>query len=87
MSDTASNDASADRSGPTLKAILNAHAGFQCNDTGIVPDEFDRIQETVKQWCDRGDIDLIITTGGTGFGLRDITPEVSLLLYPLFLTL
>jgi hypothetical protein len=76
VSDTASSDASTDKSGPTIRAILGERGGFECSHVAIVPEELLRIQDTVKQWVARGDIDLILTTGGTGFNIRDVTPEV-----------
>lgn len=75
MSDTASNDASADKSGPTIQSILQER-GFDCRGHAIVPDEVDKIQAIVKEWSSSSQIDWIITTGGTGFGVRDKTPEV-----------
>ncbi|KAI0921190.1 hypothetical protein AcW2_006245 [Taiwanofungus camphoratus] len=74
VSDTASADPSADRSGPTIKEILS-QGGFDCKYSVIVPDDELRIRYTVQTWCDQGDVDWIITTGGTGFGVRDRTPE------------
>ncbi|KAF9498679.1 hypothetical protein BDN71DRAFT_1443074 [Pleurotus eryngii] len=74
VSDTASLDANADKSGPIIKEIVSK-AGFICTETVIVPDSIPRIQNQVKRWCDQGGIDWIITTGGTGFGVRDLTPE------------
>ncbi|ODM89039.1 Gephyrin, partial [Orchesella cincta] len=43
----------------------------------IVPDEVDVIKKTLELWSDSGDVDLILTTGGTGFALRDVTPEAT----------
>lgn len=43
----------------------------------IVADEVDLISGKLKAWCDAGDIDLVITTGGTGLGPRDVTPEAT----------
>ncbi|KAG7447648.1 uncharacterized protein BT62DRAFT_1075023 [Guyanagaster necrorhizus] len=74
FSDTAFKDASADRSGPALVTLLQ-EAGLSCPNCEIVPDEVQRIQYFVKLWSDTGLVDLIITTGGTGFGVRDRTPE------------
>lgn len=42
----------------------------------IVPDDEVIIRAVVRTWADRGDVDWIVTTGGTGFGVRDRTPEV-----------
>ena len=43
----------------------------------IVPDEEDMISDRLRQWCDQGGVDLILTTGGTGLGPRDVTPEAT----------
>lgn len=43
----------------------------------IVPDETDRIAGVLAQWADDGEVDLILTTGGTGLGPRDVTPEAT----------
>ncbi|SJL02520.1 uncharacterized protein ARMOST_05851 [Armillaria ostoyae] len=72
--DTAFKDESADKSGPALVTLLQ-EAGLTCPNRQIVPDEVQRIQHFVKLWSDAGLVDLIITTGGTGFGVRDRTPE------------
>ncbi|KAI0331312.1 hypothetical protein GY45DRAFT_1353476 [Cubamyces sp. BRFM 1775] len=74
VSDTAAADASADRSGPTIQSVLT-QAGYVCRHLVIVPDDEIRIRTVVLAWCDQGDIDWIVTTGGTGFGVRDRTPE------------
>ncbi|THU91892.1 hypothetical protein K435DRAFT_829769 [Dendrothele bispora CBS 962.96] len=75
VSDTASGDSAADKSGPTIKEIFGNRPGFECVESLIVPDEITLIQKTVKKWVDNGNVDWIITTGGTGFGVRDRTPE------------
>jgi molybdenum cofactor synthesis domain-containing protein len=43
----------------------------------VVPDEIDQITETLRQWADHERLDLILTTGGTGLGPRDVTPEAT----------
>lgn len=44
----------------------------------LIPDEFQLIKETLKNICDNNEADLILTTGGTGFSKRDVTPEATL---------
>jgi len=44
----------------------------------VVPDEVDIIAGKLSQWADEGDVDIILTTGGTGLGPRDVTPEATL---------
>ncbi|KAH7912952.1 MoaB/Mog domain-containing protein [Hygrophoropsis aurantiaca] len=74
VSDSAWLNASADQSGPTIRELIEEHE-YECTRTVIVPDNEDRIRDVVKLWCDQNLVDWIITTGGTGFGVRDITPE------------
>lgn len=66
-----------DKSGPTAADFLKGH-GYQVLHTEIVPDDIQLIRQSVVAWAnDRSHpIDLIVTTGGTGFGVRDVTPEV-----------
>ncbi len=44
----------------------------------VVPDDLGKIQQTLETWADTGDQDIILTTGGTGFAPRDVTPEATL---------
>lgn len=74
VSDTASVNPTADKSGPAIEAILTSN-GITCEHASIVPDEVAAVQDVVRRWCNKGDIDWIVTTGGTGFGVRDLTPE------------
>lgn len=79
ISDTASQDPDTDASGQLLKRHFKfaPNASLRVVDCAIVPDEPDQIQQKVKEWIDEKKIKLILTTGGTGFGMRDGTPEVS----------
>jgi molybdenum cofactor synthesis domain-containing protein len=43
----------------------------------ILPDDLSLLKETLSLWADRGDVDLILVTGGTGFSPRDVTPEAT----------
>ena len=63
-----------DEGGPLVVEILK-NAGYAVAETAIVPDEQGRIEAALRQWCDREPVDLIVTTGGTGFAPRDVTPE------------
>ncbi|MBB2754246.1 UNVERIFIED_ORG: molybdenum cofactor biosynthesis protein B [Rhizobium aethiopicum] len=69
-----------DKSGDTLAARI-AEAGHRLVDRAIVPDDREKIAARVKAWTERDEIDVVITTGGTGFTGRDVTPEA---LEPLF---
>jgi molybdenum cofactor biosynthesis protein B len=63
-----------DRSGATLAERIEA-AGHVLAARDLVSDEIDRIRATVKGWIDDPAIDVVLTTGGTGFTGRDVTPE------------
>ena len=69
-----------DRSGDTLVDRLTK-AGHRLGDRAIVPDEIEDIRAKVRTWIADPAIDVIITTGGTGFTGRDVTPEA---IEPLF---
>ena len=69
-----------DRSGQTLVERLEA-AGHRLADRAIVPDDIEAIRQTVLAWCRDPAIDVVVTTGGTGFTGRDVTPEA---LEPIF---
>ena len=63
-----------DRSGDTLVERLTA-AGHALAARAIVPDEVDAIRQQVEAWSRDAGVDVVITTGGTGFTGRDVTPE------------
>ncbi|EUC01387.1 molybdenum cofactor biosynthesis protein B [Rhizobium sp. CF080] len=69
-----------DKSGDTLVGRI-AEAGHELKARAIVPDDKDRIAGQVREWTLDPEIDVVITTGGTGFTGRDVTPEA---LEPLF---
>jgi molybdenum cofactor synthesis domain-containing protein len=62
-----------DRSGEALAARL-ADAGFEIDDRRVVADGVDSVAHALRELC-RGFTGLVVTTGGTGFGPRDLTPE------------
>ncbi|EFL88831.1 molybdenum cofactor biosynthesis protein B [Ahrensia sp. R2A130] len=69
-----------DKSGTTLVERLQ-EAGHRLADRDIVTDDVEAIQHRVQKWIDDAAVDVIITTGGTGFTGRDVTPDA---LEPLF---
>lgn len=73
ISDRASAGDYKDLGGPALKEVAKT-IGWQVLAEAIVPDEMARIQETVRSFARQG-CGLILTTGGTGIGARDVTPE------------
>jgi gephyrin len=79
ISDTASKDPSTDKAGNVLTETFSTEGGDQWRPpvVKIVPDSIVEIQRTVQLWSDsEGYFNLIITTGGTGFAVKDVTPEV-----------
>ena len=66
-----------DAGGPLVAELLK-NAGYEVAQTMIVPDEQGLIEAALRQWCDREPVDLIVTTGGTGFAPRDVTPEATI---------
>jgi molybdenum cofactor synthesis domain-containing protein len=76
VSDRSSRGERADLSGPALVEIITAQS-WKVVRTATVPDEIDVIRETLSTWADSGDMDIILTTGGTGFAPRDVTPEAT----------
>ena len=77
VSDKCSRGERVDTSGPAVREILERE-GFDVVYTGLVPDESAQIQEELIRCADEKGIALVLTTGGTGFSQRDITPEATL---------
>ena len=75
-SDAGSKGERADTSGDAIVDMMTA-AGFELKLRDIVPDERDLIAARLADWCDGGAVDVIVTTGGTGLGPRDVTPEAT----------
>ena len=66
-----------DAGGPLVAELLK-NGGYEVTVTAIVPDEQAQIEEKLCQIADSGEIQLLVTTGGTGFAPRDVTPEATL---------
>ena len=76
VSDAAARGARADRSGLHC-AEWAERRGSVVSARAVVPDETAAIVRQLVQWCDDGGADLVLTTGGTGLGPRDVTPEAT----------
>ncbi|XP_056623571.1 gephyrin a isoform X5 [Triplophysa dalaica] len=79
VSDSCFRNLAEDRSGINLKDLVHDPSllGGIIAAYKIVPDEIDEIKETLVDWCDEKELNLILTTGGTGFAPRDVTPEAT----------
>ena len=77
VSDSGSTGERADISGDTIAAWAETR-GAVVTRREIVPDDTSRIVAALVQWCDADEADLVLTTGGTGLAIRDVTPEATL---------
>lgn len=66
-----------DKSGPLIREIVEEQ-GYEVAEMVLLPDEQKLIEEKLIQLCDEEKMDLILTTGGTGFSPRDCTPEATM---------
>ena len=76
LSDRSVRGQRADASGPALAHLIGTQ-NWSVAKEAILPDEESAIRGTLIEWADRGEVDGILTTGGTGFALRDVTPEAT----------
>jgi len=76
LSDRSSRGERADSSGPALALLIQAE-GWSVAKQSILPDEESAIREILANWADSAELDVILTTGGTGFSPRDVTPEAT----------
>ncbi|MFZ5912532.1 MAG: MogA/MoaB family molybdenum cofactor biosynthesis protein [Chloroflexota bacterium] len=76
VSDRSSRRERPDASGPALAALVEAR-GWRVARRDILPDDEMMLRETLSIWADSGEVDVILTTGGTGFAPRDVTPEAT----------
>ena len=77
VSDRSARGERPDASGPVVAAMLE-QAGYQVLCTRLVPDEQPQIEAVLCQLSDQQGADLVVTTGGTGFAPRDVTPEATI---------
>jgi molybdenum cofactor synthesis domain-containing protein len=77
VSDKGSKGERQDKSGETIREVLS-RMGARIVNYGIVPDERELIVEKLVKWADEDNLDVVVTTGGTGLTPRDVTPEATL---------
>ena len=77
VSDRSARGERDDASGPVIRSFVEERLQWAIAEQHIVPDERGRIRETLIDWCDDLRLNLIFTTGGTGFAPRDVTPEAT----------
>ena len=76
LSDRSSRGERADSSGPALARLILAE-NWSVTKQALLPDNESEIRNLLIQWSDSGEVDIILTTGGTGFSPRDVTPEAT----------
>ncbi len=77
VSDKGSQGLREDKSGPEIARIAKEN-GYEVVFARMVPDEQEQIEQELIRACDAGECDLYLTTGGTGFAVRDVTPEATI---------
>jgi molybdenum cofactor synthesis domain-containing protein len=77
VSDRGASGVYEDRSGPVIRQLILDRLGATVACAAIVPDEQDIIKAKLIEWVEEQRLDLILTTGGTGFAPRDVTPEAT----------
>ena len=76
MSDKGSKGEREDISTQVIEKIILEN-GYKITKKVLIPDDFQKIKDTLIEICDNNHADLILTTGGTGFSKRDVTPEAT----------
>jgi len=77
VSDRSARGERPDLSGPALRQAVEAAGGAVVR-AAVLADEYHSLRDALAAWADRGDVDVLLTTGGTGFAPRDVTPEATL---------
>ncbi len=76
ISDRSSRGERQDASGPALARLIQAE-GWSVTKQSLLPDDESAIRDLLASWSDSAELDVILTTGGTGFAPRDVTPEAT----------
>ncbi len=77
LSDRSAQGERPDESGPLIAQMVSAQLGALVEAQAILPDDLEAIKRQLVQWADEAKLDLVLTTGGTGFAPRDVTPEAT----------
>jgi len=77
ISDSGAKGAREDTSGERIRAMVTQLSEAVLSAGAIIPDERDQIEATLREWSDEKQVNLILTTGGTGLAPRDVTPEAT----------
>ena len=77
ISDKGARGEREDRGGPAIRALVEARGG-RVETTRIVPDEQEQISAALRDLADAHDLDVVLSTGGTGLAPRDVTPQATL---------
>lgn len=77
ISDRASRGEMTDESGAVLSRLVQEQMGWEVAQRAVIPDDRETIAAVLREWSDHEDLALILTTGGTGFAPRDVTPEAT----------
>lgn len=78
VSDSGFQGTREDKSGPMIRKLLEEADGYEIIREIIVPDDQEKLEEALRTCADTEGADLILTTGGTGFSMRDRTPEATM---------
>ena len=76
VSDRSARGERVDSSGPELARLVQAH-GWSVIKQEVLPDDEAALRDLLINWADSGEMDVLLTTGGTGFSPRDVTPEAT----------
>lgn len=77
LSDRSARGERPDESGPLIAQIVSTQLGAQIAAQSVLPDDVEAIKRLLIQWADELRLGLVLTTGGTGFAPRDVTPEAT----------
>ncbi|TMD76750.1 MAG: MogA/MoaB family molybdenum cofactor biosynthesis protein, partial [Chloroflexi bacterium] len=77
ISDSGAKGAREDTSGERIRVMVTQLSGAVLSAGAIIPDEREQIEATLREWSDEKQVNLILTTGGTGLAPRDVTPEAT----------